>query len=167
MQVTIHDRLRSFEEAVAAETEEIKNLQIQWEGVVAEIFQLGVACLGEKNIAALFSIGELEADEVESTLFVPEQGTSPHKAKGKRKRVSFAGPDMAKLFPGFLFQASGQQRKAIPASPELPTNEVQELEQVITDLGKQHVADLQQLEKEHVAWWKKKQKQLAYSFAEG
>lgn len=151
---------------MAAETVEIKNLQTQWEGIVAEIFQFGVACLGEENIAALLSIGELEANQVESTLFVPEQGASPHKGKGKRKHVSFAGPDMAKLFPSFLFRAPGQQRKAIPASPELPTDEVEVLEQVIKVLGKQHVADLQQLEREYVAWWKKKQKQLAYSFAE-
>ena len=165
MQMTIHDRFRSFEETVSAETEDFKNLQLQWEGVVAEIFQLGMACLGEENIASLLSAAGPDSGEAESTLFVPEQGDLTHKTMGKRKRVSFAGPDMAKLFPGFLFQASGQQRRPIPTLSELPADEVQQLEQVIADLGKQHVADLQRLEKEHLTWWKKKQKQIHQAFA--
>ncbi|KAF3040816.1 hypothetical protein E8E11_007227 [Didymella keratinophila] len=165
MQVTIQDRFRSFEEIMSAETEEFKNLQLQWEGAVADIFQLGMACLGEESIATLLSTAEPGAGEAESTLFVPEQGDSAHKAVGKRKRVSFAGPDMVKLFPGFLFQTPGQQMKPVPASPELPADEVQQLEQVIADLGKQHVADLQRLEKDHLTWWKKKQKQIHQAFA--
>lgn len=165
MQVTIHDRFRSFEETLSAETEEFKNLQLQWEGVVAKIFQLGTACLGEDNLASLLSVAGPDAGEAESTLFVPEQADSAHQAMGKKKRVSLAGSDMAKLFPGFLFQASGQQKRPIPALPELPADEVQQFERVIADLGKQHVADLQRLEKEHLTWWKKKQKQIHQAFA--
>jgi hypothetical protein len=88
MQMTVHDRLRSFENTISAETEEIKNLQLQWEGVVADIFQLGMACLGEENIASLLSTAGPDGGEAESTLFVPEQSDSAHKAMGKRKRVS-------------------------------------------------------------------------------
>ena len=150
---------------MSAETEQFKNLQLQWEGVVAEIFQLGMACLGEENIASLLSNAGSDAGEAESTLFVPEQGDSAHKAMGKRKRVSFACPDMAKLFPGFLFQTPAHQRKPVLASPKLPTDKVQQLEQVIADLGQQHVADLQRLEKEHLTWWKKKQKHIHQAFA--
>jgi hypothetical protein len=166
MQMTVHDRLRSFENTISAETEEIKNLQLQWEGVVADIFQLGMACLGEENIASLLSTAGPDGGEAESTLFVPEQSDSAHKAMGKRKRVSFAGPDMAKLFPGFLFQTPAHRRKPVPVSPQLPADEVQQLEQVIADLGKQHVAELQRLDTEHLAWWKKKQKQIQQAFAQ-
>lgn len=166
MQTTVHDRLRSFEETMSAETEEIKNLQLQWEGVIAEIFQLGIACLGEDDMASLLSPAGTDADEVKSTLFVPEQDSPPHHAEGKQKRVSFAGPDMSKLFPRFLSQAPGQQRKPVPTSPELPVDEVQQLEQTIADLGKQHMADLQRLEKEHLTWWKKRQKQIQQAFAQ-
>jgi hypothetical protein len=150
---------------LSAETEEFKNLQLQWEGVVAKIFQLGTACLGEDNLASLLSVAGPDAGEAESTLFVPEQADSAHQAIGKKKRVSLAGSDMAKLFPGFLFQASGQQKRPIPALPELPADEVQQFERVIADLGKQHVTDLQRLEKEHLTWWKKKQKQIHQAFA--
>jgi hypothetical protein len=163
MQTTMNDRFRSFEENIQVEREEIRKLQRQWESVVAEIFQLGVACLGKDNIAALLSTAEPDTEEAESTLFVPEHGDSTHKDKGKRKRVSFAGPDMANLFPGFLFQNPAQQRKTIPVSPDLPAEDVQQLEQRIRDLGNQHAADLQRLEKEHQTWWKKKQSQLAHT----
>lgn len=164
MQITLQDRFQSFEENIQVETEKIKNLQRQWEGVVAETFQLGVACLGEDNIAALLSTAEPDADEAGSTLFTPEHSGSAKNGKGKRRCVSFAGPDMASLFPGFLFHASGHQRKPLPATPDLPAAELQQLEQAIADLGKQHVVDLQKLEKEHQAWWQKKQTQLAHTF---
>ncbi|KAF3032608.1 hypothetical protein E8E12_003640 [Didymella heteroderae] len=164
VQITLHERFQSFEETMQAETEEIKNLQIQWEGVVAEIFQLGVTCLGEEIVATLLSSTEPHVDEAESTLFVPEQGSSVHTGESKRKRMSFADPDMGKLLPGFLFRTPVQRRKPIPSSPELPADGVQQLEQTIVDLGKPHVAELQLLEKEHQAWWKKKQKQLAHTF---
>ncbi|KAJ4378366.1 hypothetical protein N0V86_006067 [Didymella sp. IMI 355093] len=163
MQTTVHDRFRSFEENIQVETGEVRKLQRQWESVVAEIFQLGVAHLGKDNIAILLSSAERDTEEVESILFIPEHGDSTHKGKGKRKRVSFASPDMANLFPGFLFQTSAQQRKSNPVSPDLPAEEVQQLEQRITDLGKQHAADLQRLEKEHQTWWNKKQTQLAHT----
>lgn len=162
-QITLHDRFRSFEDTVQAETEELKNLQRQWESVVAEIFQLGVACLGEVDVTALFSTAGTDRDYPESTLFVPEHGSSAKKDESKRKRVSFAGPDMAALFPKFLLHTTGQQ-KLPPVSPDLPTEEFQHLEQTIADLGVQHTADLQRLEKEHQAWWKKKQTQLAHTF---
>ncbi|KAF2625628.1 hypothetical protein BU25DRAFT_492878 [Macroventuria anomochaeta] len=169
VQTTLYDRFQSFEEHMRAEMQQIKELQRQWEGVVAEVFQLGIACLGENDIAALLSTADTDvndfspASKAESTPFVPEHDSSA-KGKGKRKRVSFAGPDMISLFPGFLFQTSGHQKKPIPAIPDLPSGEVQQLEGKIAGLGKQHVADLQRLEKEHKAWWERKQNQLAHTF---
>ncbi|KAF1928552.1 uncharacterized protein M421DRAFT_62411 [Didymella exigua CBS 183.55] len=163
VQITVHDRFQSFEENVQAETKVIKNLQRQWEGVVAEIFSLGVACLGEDTIATVLSTAEPDADDAEPTLFVPEHKSSANKGKAKMKRVSFAGPDMANLFPVFLLQTSEQQ-KLIPATRNLPIEEFRQLEQAIADMGKQHIADLQRLEREHQAWWKKKQIQLQHTF---
>lgn len=166
IQATVHDRFRSFEKTMSAEMAEIKNLQIQWESVVAEIFQLGMACLGQEDIAFLLANSELEAGEAESTPFDLEQTNSAHSVMGKRKRGSFAGANMAKVFPGFLFQAPTNQREPVPASPQLPADEVLQLEQVIVDLGKQHVTDLQRLEKDHLTWWKKKQTQIQRAFAQ-
>lgn len=160
---TLHERFQSFEEKIQVETEEIKNLQRRWEGVVAEIFQVGVVCLGEDNMAALLSVAGPDVDGEKSTLFAPEHGSLTHKSKGKRKRVSFAGSDMETLFPGFLFHASEQQT-LVSATPNLSAKAAQQIEQEIVDLGKQHVVDLQRLEKEHQAWWKKKQNQLAHTF---
>lgn len=168
--MTLHDRFQAFEERMQAETEDIKELQRQWESVVAEIFQLGVASLGDSDIAALLSTAETAvnasspASKPDSTLFVPEHGSEIKQGKSKRKRVSFAGPDMMSLFPEFLLHASAQQRKPVPATPELPHEEVQQYEADIMGLGKQHIADLQRLEKEHNAWWERKQKQLANTF---
>lgn len=152
------------------ETQQVTELQRQWEGVVAEIFQLGVACLGESDITALLSTAEVEANasspasKVESTVFVPEHGSSVGKGKGKRKRVSFADPDMMSLFPEFLLYRSRNQRTPVPATPELPLDDVQQHKADIAGLGKQHIADLQRLQKEHKAWWERKQAQLANTF---
>ena len=168
VQTTLHDRFQSFEERVEAETQQVKELQRQWESVVAEIFQLGVGCLGESEMAALLSTADADgnaespASRAESTLFVPEHGSEVERAKGKRKRVSFAGPDMVDLFPGFLLHASGHQ-KSIPATPVLPLEGVQQFEEDIAGLGRQHDADLRRLEKEHKAWWERKQRQLAHT----
>lgn len=170
LQTTLHDRFQSFERHVQAETQQIKELQRQWEGVVADIFQLGVACLGENGIAALLSSAETDADvisqntEAGSTLFVPEYGGSVHTGKEKEKRVSFAVPDTTKLFPEFLFHAARLQRKPVPIATQMPIEEVHALEERLAGLGKQPLADLQRLEKEDQQWWKKKQNQLAHSF---
>lgn len=170
LQMMLQDRFKSFEEQVYAETQQLKELQKLWEGVVAEIFQLGVACLGENDMAALISTAETgaitssPAAKAQPTLFVPEHGSSVHKDKGKRKHVSFAGPDMMSLFPGFLLHAPGHQRKSMPFAPDMPLEEVLRFEGEIAGLGKQQMADLQRLEKEDQQWWKRKQTQLAHTF---
>lgn len=168
-QTSLFDRFQAFEAHIQAETEQIAGLQQQWEGVVAEIFQLGVTCLGGADIAALLSTVNVDLNapssvsKAESTLFVPEHGTSEVKSKGKRKRVSFVRPDMMALFPDFLFHAPGMQ-KPVPATPDLPPEEVQKLKDEVFVLGRQHSAGLRQLEDEHKAWWERKQNQLAHTF---
>lgn len=170
VQTTLYDRFQCFEQHTQSEMRQIEELQRQWEGVVAEIFQLGVACLGEQNIAALLSTAETDAGAsspaapAESTLFVPEHGSPAKKEKGKRKRVSFASPDLMTLFPEFLFDAAGLQKKSVPAALDMPQEAIHQLEGELAGLGKQHVADLQRLEKEDQQWWKRKQTQLAHSF---
>ncbi|KAJ4987252.1 glutaredoxin [Stagonosporopsis vannaccii] len=165
-QASLPGRFQVFKEHIKAETEQIKTLQRQWEGVVAEIFQLGVVCLGESDIAVLLSTANAELDssshasQAESTLFVPEHSGST-KGKGKRKHVSFASPDMIALFPEFLFHTSATQ-KPVPTTPELPLEDVQKFEKEVSALGKQHSADLRGLEHEHKAWWERKQKQFAH-----
>lgn len=169
VQTTLHERFQAFEAHVEAETEHIKVLQHQWEGVVAEIFQLGVACLGEADISALLSVPNKDSDaslptaEVDSTLFVPEHG-SPGKGAGtKRKRVFVARPKMKNLFPDFLLHTSAHQ-DSVPLAPGLPSDNVQQFEKDILSLGEQHIADLQTVDENHRAWWEKKQKYLMQTF---
>lgn len=168
-QASLHGRFQTFEETIQAETEQIKELQGQWEGTVAEIFQLGVSCLGEADVAVLLSNADttpntsLPATKAEPTVLDPEHGNADGKGIRKRKRVSFASPDMMALFPEFLFLTSGKQEPTETA-PELPVQDIQQLEKDVSVLGKQHSAELRQLEHEHKAWWEKKQKQLAHTF---
>ncbi|KAG9205384.1 hypothetical protein G6514_008025 [Epicoccum nigrum] len=128
VQKNLHDRIQAFEERVRPEKEQIKVLQRQWDEVVAEIL-LGIAYLGESDIAALLSpsAAGLNASHpssgTESTLFVPEQEIPSKRAGEKRKHISFARPDMKKLFPSFLFHTSGQQ-KSISAVPDLSMEEI-------------------------------------------
>ncbi|KZM19261.1 uncharacterized protein EKO05_0007346 [Ascochyta rabiei] len=172
VQATLHDRLQAFEKHMEAETHEIKELQRQWEGVVAEMFQLGVTCLGERGMAALLSTAETDtnaswpASKAGSTLFLAEHGSPAQKGRRKRKRVSFVGPDLMSLFPAFLMEATEVPKPSTPAALHLSHEEVQRLEVEMVGLGKQHVADLQRLEKEDQKWWMRKQSQLAHTFTQ-
>lgn len=122
-------------------------MQRQWDEVVAEIFQLGIAYLGESDIAALLSpsAAGLNASHsssgTESALFVPEQEIPSKRAGEKRKHMSFALPDMKKLFPSFLLHTSGQQ-KSISAVPDLSMEGIRRFEKEVSELGNQHVAEL-------------------------
>lgn len=162
----LHDRFQSFEELVQVETEQIKVLQSRWEGVVAEIFQLGGACLGTSDIAALLFTAEtgLEVSsptsKAESTLFVPVHNGPDKKAGKKRKRKSFACPDMTMSFPPFLLNAS-EHREVVPATPDLPLGDIEDFKKDIAGLGSQHVVDLKQVEEGYKTWWEDKQKHLA------
>lgn len=166
-QTSLLDRFEAFEKHIRAEVEQMKDLQRQWEGVVAEIFQLSIVCLGETDVAALLSTANTDPDasspasKAESTLFVSAHGSSV-KGKGKRKHVSFASPDMMALFPEFLFHASGSQ-ESVATAPDLPLEVVQKFSDEVSVLGKQHSTDLRRLENEHKAWWERKQKQFAYT----
>ncbi|KAJ8111814.1 hypothetical protein OPT61_g5677 [Boeremia exigua] len=162
-QTTLHDRFQAFEDRVRAETEQIKELQRQWEGVVTEIFQLGVVCLGEADMAGLLSTadGGLAASKAAA----PGHDGPAVKDKGKRKHVSFASPDLMALFPDFLFAVSEPQ-KAVSAAPVVSVEGVQRFEKEIAGLGQQHGAELRRLEMEHKAWWERKQRQLAKTLME-
>lgn len=168
VQTNLHNRFQLFEERLRAETQQIKELQRQWEGVVAEIFQLGTACLGEDQVAALLATTDERAvspaSKAESTLFFPEHSSSAKTGKGKRKRVSFAGPDMLDLFPGFLSATVEHEKKPVPATPELSSEELQQFRGEVAGLGNHHIKDMQRLDKEHRVWWEKKQTQLAHTF---
>lgn len=168
VQTTLHERFQAFEAYVQEETKQVRALQHQWEGVVAEIFQLGVACLGETEIAALLSTANADPNASSpsakdgSALFMPEQEGSAEQAATKRKRVSFARPEMETLFPGFLLQPPAHG-KSVPVAPDLSLEQVQRFKDEISNLGGQHVAELQKVEEGHRAWWERKQKYLAQS----
>ncbi|KAF9693466.1 hypothetical protein EKO04_008358 [Ascochyta lentis] len=170
IQTTLHVRFHSFEKHTHAEMHQIKELQEQWESVMAEIFQLGVICLGEGVVAALLCTAKADANasspasKAEPTLFVSEHGSPAQEGRRKRRRVSFRGTDVMSLFPGFLHQASKLPRPSTPIAPETPHEEIHQFEGEIAGLGKQHVADLQRLEKEAQKWWLRKQTQLAHTF---
>ncbi|KAJ4349012.1 hypothetical protein N0V95_004949 [Ascochyta clinopodiicola] len=170
VQVTLLDRLGSFEKHIEEETQRMEGLQRQWEDVVAEMFQLGVTCLGERCMTTLLSTAEVDANmsspasKAESTLFVAEYGSSVQKGRRKRKRVSFVGLDGKSSFPDFLIHATEVSKQSITAALEMSHEEVQRLEADLAGLGKQQVADLQRLEKKDQKWWMRKQTQLAHTF---
>ncbi|KAF3011249.1 hypothetical protein E8E13_011657 [Curvularia kusanoi] len=169
---TLHNRFQSFQEQVQAETEQIKVLQRQWEGVVAEIFQLGIACLGESDMIALLSTADTgsnaakPASRAASTISGGDQESPSVRAGKKRKHLSSIVPAITMMFPDFLFHRSTQQ-KHIQATPSLPVKEIRRFKKEVSSLGSQHVDKFQTIEEGHKAWWKKKQKHLVQFFMDG
>lgn len=159
---TLADRMRNFDEHIQQQTQELKQLQTEWETIVGEIFKLGVICLGQGTMETLFSASEntlspskatdADIDDAESTLFVPEQDTPP---QGKKNDGTFKVP-----FPPFLYQPS-RFRKPTPEPPTLSDEKVKELEMQIDELGKEHLKELRKIEDVRTAWLKKKHRLIA------
>jgi hypothetical protein len=176
--VTIHERLLTFDEQIRTQTKDIKNLQVRWEAIVREIFKLGVTCLGEDTMTALLlptpaaqppqdAPSSSPSDpESEPTLFIPEQSTAAKdKGKGKKKKVSFEPTPPAVALPEFLYQPSVLRKQIAPEVPRLSGTRVTELQADVSQLGNAQVRELREIEREYAAWWKKKNAQVALALA--
>ena len=172
---TIHERLFDFDEQIRTQTKDIRQLQNQWEAIVREIFKLGVTCLGEDTMTAMLlptpaaqkpqdqPLSSSSDPDSEPTLFVPEK-TMTDKSKGKKKKVSFEDAESAVALPEFLYQPSMFRKKIAPEAPRLSSTKVTELQADVAQLGNAQVRELREIEREYVAWWRKKTAQLASAF---
>jgi hypothetical protein len=183
---TLETRMLHYEELVAKETVKLAKMQKEWEVVVGEIWKLGVACLGEKAMEEmLFTRQRLDGSTLalssspsavtnaESTLFVSEHDHSPHdESRARKKRVTFLEEEApyvhdknaatpTTVFPNFIYQPSRYRKDTLPLPLGLPENDIKELAKELQELGKQAMSELRRIEKEHQAYWKKKNAQLA------
>ncbi|RMZ66161.1 grx4 family monothiol glutaredoxin [Pyrenophora seminiperda CCB06] len=199
---TLETRMQHYKELIAEQRDKLAKLQKAWEMTVAEIWKLGTTCLGEENMKnLLFTKQRLNDDiplqppppsspppplpssssssnttDVESTLFVPEQGTSTPIKKPrarKRKHVAFldeGDPEVsgkcntgsASEFPAFIYQASKDQDVDVPITvPMLWEKEAKEFNQRIEELGNEELEAFRKMDKEHQAFWKRKTAQVA------
>jgi hypothetical protein len=97
-------------------------------------------------------------EEVEDTLFIPDDTSTPFPVSKAKKKVAFKDP-----LPAFLTQKS--RMKQLDPMPELPQHRVKELERGISELGSKEVERLKSLEVEQEKWWKKKVQQLEQVWA--
>jgi hypothetical protein len=130
----------------------------------------------------LSSSSPSKTTDAESTLFVPEQGTSPLSKKKKsgptKKRVTFLGDEdtqgqdrygasLTTSFPKFLYQPS---RYPFDQALYVPRRELEKdikrLDQEIEEMGTKQINDFANIEKEQRAFWKKKTAQLARALRE-
>lgn len=181
-QSTLETRMIHYEEHIAKRTKEIVQLQKGWEAVVGEIWKLGVSCLGEDTMEKLLftdqggALGPLsspsKATEAESTLFVPEQGSStpPRKPKSSKKRVTFEDPDagdkygaasLSQFPPDFLYQSSRYDNQPLPIVPSLADEDIRDLEMKVKQLGIVQIEEFRKIEKDYQEYWRKKTAQLA------
>ncbi|CAI6338189.1 unnamed protein product [Periconia digitata] len=162
--VSIEEMLAGFQDRYLAEVERLSALQTKWETVVGEIWKTGVNYFGEDVMQELFVDGDLSnasspapddqmpgnhLDDADS-LFVPER--SPQAKTASKKRVTFQEPPIE--LPEFLTSAS--RFKGLPRPTELPHTEIKALEQVVGELGKEHVAEMKGIDKEYQRFWEKK-----------
>jgi hypothetical protein len=177
--MTLEDRMSDYIDHIKEQKVEIAELEDQWEAIVGEIWKVGVKCLGERAMEAMFFADEL-VDELQSlstragtTLFVPEQSTSPPPPPAaNKKRVTFDTPDDENDFPSkrqelhFLCQRSRLRHPPVPDMPPLPKEEISALETQIEELGQKQLDDLKQAEKDYKMYWQKKNRMLAQVFVE-
>ncbi|KAH7359968.1 hypothetical protein BKA66DRAFT_573715 [Pyrenochaeta sp. MPI-SDFR-AT-0127] len=181
---TLEIRMLHYKDHIAKQTAEITQLQKDWEAIVSAIWKLGVSCLGEtvmKDLLltdndALRASPSSWSTDAESTLFVPEQGTSPplRRIHANKKRVTFEVLDLhsnpnvmsAPPFPEFLYQPSRYDTKAVPLVPSFGEPEINKLETNIEELGQVHIEDFRKIEQDQRAYWKKKTAQLATALAD-
>ncbi|KAI2485647.1 hypothetical protein Ptr902_04587 [Pyrenophora tritici-repentis] len=190
-QQTLEERMQNYKKLVVAQKEELATLQKEWETVVDEVWKLGTVCLGEETMKELLfteprfnglsyypcplSSSPSRATDAESTLFVPEQDSSPLAKKSRpcKKHVTFLDEEMSEVndeytaaptseFPEFIYQGSDYQEEDFPTIPTLPEKEAKELNMRIEDLGSKEIEAFHKMNEDHQAFWeKKKNAQLA------
>lgn len=171
--------MSDYVDHIEEQKEEVAKLEDQWKAIVGEIWKVGVQCLGKRAMEEMLfadkSAGELQnlPARAESTLFVPEQGTSPPpRSAANKKRVTFDTPDDENDFRSkrqelqFLYQRTRLRHPPVPDMPALPREEIRALETRIEELGQKQDDDLKQAEKDYKLYWQKKNRMLAQVFVE-
>ncbi|KAF2848961.1 hypothetical protein T440DRAFT_453367 [Plenodomus tracheiphilus IPT5] len=179
-EATLETRMQDYEDHIARRAEEVARLQKQWEMVVGEIWKLGVACLGQDTMEQLLltksdthmaDVFMSDAMKAESTLFIPEHGSSSPvcgESRGK-KHVTFETPgvhDEATDDLAFLYQPSRYRKDSLPLAPPLPEQDVRALAREIKELGGPHMEEMHKIGKEKQQFWKRKTKQIMQSLVE-
>lgn len=171
-QATLEQRMDDYEELLLRRTDEVAQLQKQWEAVVRDIWHLGVHCLGKgvmENLLctnAITSSERTRAKEKSSTLFVLEQGSTPpsQDVRGSKKRVTFEAPasngvaDVKAKFqlPEFLRQPPRRQLDTTLSTPSVSDHDIKKLEKVVKELGSAQIMDYRKIVKDREAFWRKK-----------
>ncbi|KAL6707161.1 hypothetical protein ACN47E_004708 [Coniothyrium glycines] len=172
---TLEDRMNSYGEHLAERIEYVTNLQLKWESVVSEIWKLGTTCLGETTMQEILftaapavtvqpSTSSSQHTNAESTLFVPEHGSSPHvhnKPGPSKKHVTFNIPTPLTSFPTFLYQPSRSKKEAVSTAPIVATDDIKTLKTQVKELGEEQITELGVISKDHAEYWKRKTENLA------
>lgn len=177
---TLGTRMQDFGQHIADEKAEIERLKKKWETTVGEIWKVGVLCLGEEVMESMLFTNKLTRDassspsKAESTLFVPEHGTSPPPRKThSKKRVTFEAPEAEDELPtaastslDFLYQPSRLRLEPLPAVPALSDEQIGDLEEQVKELGNKEIEDYRKVERDYQAHWQKKTVQLLKVFGD-
>jgi hypothetical protein len=177
---TLEARMMDYEDYTAKHRAEVQKLKNDWETIVGEIWKIGVQCLGEEVMESMLftdkAATELSSSpiRVESTLFVPEQGTStPPRTTRNKKRVTFETPVSEKDAPSstkdalhFLYQPTRLRLAPVPTLPSMPKQELVDLETRIKELGQKELTDYMTAERDYRVYWQKKNERLAQVLVE-
>lgn len=177
---TLEVRMLDYADHIAKQKAEVEKLKREWETTVGEIWKVGVQCLGEDAMRSMLFTKSDATDvaspptQAESTLFVPEQGTSPQpRTERTKKRVTFEtsvtneDPKMSpKRTLDFLYQPTRLRLVPVPTIPTLPKQQLSVLEAKVQELGKKEFDDYKKAEKDYKIYWKKKNEKLAQVLVE-
>ncbi|KAJ4294474.1 hypothetical protein N0V90_008165 [Kalmusia sp. IMI 367209] len=161
---TLEDALLAFSNQYRKGVKEIDRLEKQWEKTVGEIWKVGVDCMGEDAMSALFltqapSSTSATAPVKEDFSMLFDLGP-----KLARKRVTFHMPQAEP--PAFLY-ATSTYIEALTIPEQVSKQDVNLLEHTIDSLGGAQIEDLRQIDEAHKNWWNKKSNQIANFLREG
>ncbi|KAH7085142.1 hypothetical protein BKA63DRAFT_11678 [Paraphoma chrysanthemicola] len=164
------DRMADYAEHIEQQKREIEKMHREWEVIVGEIWKFGVGVLGEDKMQELLFAMSREASslskgaEGESTLFVPEEGTSPraHKTRSKKKVTFEASGHEEEVSSeheeqlAFLYGPSRLRVKPAPDVPALPEQDIEGLDEQIRELGEKEIEEFCKAKKDYELYWRRK-----------
>lgn len=171
--------MADYADLIATQKAEIQKLKEKWETIVGEIWKVGMQCLGEEVMESmLFTNKQNEQDEISSspanarsTLFIPEQATSPpHRTARGKKRVTFVEDvDEEMQLPSkttngplhFLYQPTRLRVGPVPVVPALPKQDIKDVEMRIKELGQKELEEHKKAERDYKVYWQRKNARLA------
>jgi hypothetical protein len=170
--------MKDYAEWIAVQKADIAKLKEEWEVIVGEIWKVGVQVLEEEGMESMLFTNKQRAQEIssspieaESTIFVPEQETSPPRrmARGK-KRVTFVedGNKETQLREDrmsgplwFLYQPTQLRVGPVPSVPALPKSEFEDMKMKVKVLGQKELEELKKAERDYKLFWQRKNAALA------